>query len=126
MSLRHRIGPRVLPKGKLEQRTLKRKASLNESDVKPRFPNRQWVRPPDTSRGIASSSNFDQAQVLLDDVASSMRPYKVPKTEPVEPSLADVSFWLPIARLRYPSLIWFLPSRPIAEGRLRRPDHLRR
>ena len=29
--------------------------------------------------------------MLLDDVASSMRPYKIPKLESVEPSLADAS-----------------------------------
>jgi hypothetical protein len=97
MSLQLRIGPRILPKN--EVRTLKRKASLTERETKPRFPYKQWIRSPDaTTRqnghkwNASSSDNVEQAQILLDDLASSMRPSKIPKIEPVEPSLADVSF----------------------------------
>jgi hypothetical protein len=104
MSLQLRIGPRAVPKG--EEKALKRKASLIERDIKPRFQHLQWIRPPDapasvhTTTGhdschpdwIGSSSNADEAQILLDEVASSLGPYKRPKLEPVEPSLADASY----------------------------------
>ena len=93
MSLRLRIGPRIVPK--TEERPLKRKSSLIEGDPKHRFRNKQWVRPDahanDSSRWKGSGSNFEEAQTLLDDVAFSMRPYKIPKLEPVEPSLGNAS-----------------------------------
>lgn len=93
MSLQLRIGRRSASGGK--QRSLKRKASLIEP---PKFRNRQWVRLPNmpSNDGYHSiqnpnSSNIDEAQMLLDDVASSMslRLSKRPKLEPVEPSLVE-------------------------------------
>ena len=80
MSLQLRIGPRAG-----EEKVLKRKASHIERDAKPKFHNRQWL--PDAG----PAADYDEAQILLDEVASSMRPYKIPKLEPVEPSLADAS-----------------------------------
>jgi hypothetical protein len=92
MSLQLRIGPRIVLE--TEERPLKRKSSLIEGDPKPKFRNKQWIKPPDvpdSSRLTGNAYNFEEAQTLLDDVASSMRPHKIPKLELVEPSLRNAS-----------------------------------
>ena len=122
MSLQHRIGPRAMPTG--GEKVLKRKASYIERDIKPGFHHRQRIRPPDTSASIPgtipTAAGYNEAQMLLDEVASSMRPYKRPKLEPVEISLTNASF---IPNHSYQSLITLFSSLFAAASQLHLLGH---